>query len=130
MNGMIATKADHPGPVAVRSDGSTSGSMACDTRGRQLRKLLRPLRRQVSSRCDHGPQARNRILRQLPNLLEMRLASEALGVDLVDFLGAGWTHREPAALGRHLQPADRRVIARCGGEGRATATPVSRVIPS
>src|SRR3712207_7741211 len=37
---------------------------------------------------------------------------EALGVDLVDVLRARRPGREPAVLGGHLQPPDRRVVAR------------------
>ncbi len=38
-------------------------------------------------------------------------ALEALGVDLVDVLGAGRARGEPAVLGHDLQPADRRPVA-------------------
>ena len=41
--------------------------------------------------------------------------AERFGVELVDVLGAGRPRGEPAVLGGHLQPADRRVVA---GRGR------------
>ena len=43
-------------------------------------------------------------------------AAEALGVDLVDVLGARRAGGEPAVLGGDLQPADRRAVARRLGQ--------------
>src|SRR3954462_11258972 len=43
--------------------------------------------------------------------LEGLVALEALGVDLVDVLGARWARGEPRALGHDLDPADRRAVA-------------------
>src|SRR3974390_819135 len=43
--------------------------------------------------------------------LQVGLASETLGVDLVEILGAGRPGREPAVGRNHLEAADRRVIA-------------------
>src|SRR5690606_9837476 len=48
--------------------------------------------------------------------LQVRLAFEAFGVDLVDVLGAGWPRGEPAVIGDHLQSANRCAIARRLGE--------------
>src|ERR1700744_4423065 len=47
---------------------------------------------------------------------EVLRAAEGLGVELVDVLGAGRAGGEPAGPGDHLQPADRRVVARRGGQ--------------
>ncbi len=51
------------------------------------------------------------------------IRAKALGVDLVDVLGAGRPRREPAALGHHLQPADRRAVAGGPGEDRQDLSP-------
>ena len=47
-------------------------------------------------------------LRLLDDPLEMVVAEEALGVDLVDVLGPRRSCREPAVVGHDLEPADRR----------------------
>ena len=44
--------------------------------------------------------------------LQVALTPEALGVDLVDVLGAGWPGGEPAVVGDDLQAADRCTVAR------------------
>ncbi len=46
----------------------------------------------------------------------MRVALEALHVDLVDGLGAGGARREPAVLGHYLETADGGIIARRLGQ--------------
>src|SRR4029079_1685042 len=51
-------------------------------------------------------------LRLLQDPLQVVGAGEALGVDLVDVLGARRPRRVPAALGDHLDAADRRAVAR------------------
>ena len=48
----------------------------------------------------------------------MLLAPEALGVDLVDVLGARGARGEPAVRGRDLEPPDRRVVSRRARELR------------
>ena len=45
--------------------------------------------------------------------IQVGLVAEALGVDLVDILGAGGTRGEPAGFGNDLEAADRR--RRCAG---------------
>jgi hypothetical protein len=45
-------------------------------------------------------------------LLKVIATGEALRVDFVDLFGAGGPGREPAALGDHLDAADRGTIAR------------------
>src|SRR6185312_4984774 len=50
-------------------------------------------------------------LRFLQQALEVRLVLEALGVDLVDRLGAGGARGEPAAGGGGLDAADRGAVA-------------------
>src|SRR6266849_1407949 len=53
----------------------------------------------------------------------MRLAFEALRVDLVNVLRTGGSGRKPAATCHYFQAADRTVVARCfgqlGGDGLA-----------
>src|ERR1019366_1700589 len=44
------------------------------------------------------------------------LAAEALRVDLIDLLGAGWTRGEPAIVRRYLDPAKRRAVAGRNGQ--------------
>ena len=51
-------------------------------------------------------------LRLLDESREVVVAAEALRVDLVDVLRPRRPRREPALLGRDLQPADRRTVAR------------------
>ncbi len=46
----------------------------------------------------------------------MRVALEALHVDLVDRLSAGGARREPAVLGHHLETADGGIVARRLGQ--------------
>src|SRR5260370_4377422 len=50
-------------------------------------------------------------------LPQMTIAAEAVGVDLVDILGARGPRREPAAVGNHLDPAEALAVAGCGDEG-------------
>ena len=50
------------------------------------------------------------LLRLADDGVEVGLVLEALGVDLVDVLGARRPGREPAAGRHHLQPADRRAV--------------------
>src|SRR3546814_15454128 len=59
-----------------------------------------PLQRRV-----HDP------LRLGEDRLQVVAALEAFAVDLVDVLGARRTRGEPAAVGNHLDAADRRVVA-------------------
>src|SRR5262245_52024548 len=69
--------------------------------------------RGLSDRRGHDP------LCLADDRVQVGLVLEALGVELVDVLGAGRPGREPAT-GRHdLQPADRGVVARGAGELRA-----------
>src|SRR5271166_3603206 len=49
----------------------------------------------------------------MENGLEVPLAPEALGVDLVNVLCAGRPRRKPSAGRHYLQPADRSIITRC-----------------
>ena len=46
----------------------------------------------------------------------MRFALEALGIDLIDVLGAGGPGRKPAVRGHNFQAADWRIIARSFGQ--------------
>ena len=55
-------------------------------------------------------------LRVLDDAAQVVLALKALGIDLVDILGAGRAGGEPAVRGHHLQPADGRAVARRRGE--------------
>src|ERR1700748_1397693 len=55
-------------------------------------------------------------LRFLQDALQVLSAAEALGVDLVDVLGARGPRRVPAALGADLDAADRGAIARRVGD--------------
>ena len=52
------------------------------------------------------------LLRLLDDPVEVLLAAERLGVDLVDVLGAGRARREPAARADDLEAADRGAVAR------------------
>src|SRR5208283_1804518 len=45
-------------------------------------------------------------------------SAEGFGVQLVDVFGAGRTGGEPAGRRDHLESADRRVVARRGGQRR------------
>src|SRR5260370_15728462 len=49
-------------------------------------------------------------------LPQMTIAAEAVGVDLVDILGARGPRREPAAAGNHLDPAEALAVAGRGDE--------------
>src|ERR1700674_5385376 len=51
-------------------------------------------------------------LRVRQKLLKVIATGEALRVDFVDLFGAGGPGREPAALGDHLDAADRGTVAR------------------
>ena len=55
-------------------------------------------------------------LRLLQDAAQVVRPAEALGVDLVDVLGARRPRGEPAALGHHLHAADRRAVAGRRGE--------------
>src|SRR5437016_2593143 len=44
--------------------------------------------------------------------VEVAMIPEALRIDLVNVLGAGWPGREPAVVGDHLEAADRCVVTR------------------
>src|SRR5262245_4102957 len=76
-----------------------------------------------TSPCHSPPGLRTLCLQRigynLPRLaddgLEVRLVLEALRVDLVNILSAGRPGREPTTGRDHLQPADRRVVARRAG---------------
>src|SRR6185436_1391751 len=74
----------------------------------------RPARQQLAlrfRRCavERGGDDGAGIVLNLPKVIG---ATEALRVNLVDFLGAGGSRREPPALGSHLQAADRRTVPR------------------
>ena len=63
---------------------------------------------------------------------QMVLAAKALGVDLVDVLGARRPRGEPAVRGDHLDAADRRVVARRARRARARSSrrPARRRVPA
>ena len=48
-------------------------------------------------------------------LAQVLCADEALGVDLVDILRAGWAGGKPAVVRHHFQPADGGVVVRARG---------------
>ena len=54
---------------------------------------------------------RHDLLRLGDNLVEVRRALEALGVNLVDVFGAGRAHGEPAVCNADFQAANVRVVA-------------------
>src|SRR5437899_3753698 len=66
--------------------------------------------------CRSGEDACDHLLRRLLDLPQMVLAAEALGVDLIDILGARWPRREPAAVGSYLDPAEALAVAGRGAE--------------
>ena len=68
--------------------------------------------RRAPSLARAAQRALDDLLRLGDHALEVVLAPEALGVDLVDVLGAGRARREPAALGDDLEAADLGVVAR------------------
>src|SRR6185437_12444959 len=80
-------------------------SLAGFHRSRRNRfRMRRPLPRRKRT-VDHR-------LRLFEDTVEVLLAAEAFGVNLVDILGTRRTRGEPAAVGHHLQAADGSAVAR------------------
>src|SRR5688500_4109139 len=48
----------------------------------------------------------------LQNTAQMACSTEALGINLVDVLGAGWAGREPSTFSHHLYATDRHIVTR------------------
>jgi hypothetical protein len=56
----------------------------------------------------------------------MAFVAEAFCIDFVEILRVRGPRREPAAWHDHLEPTERRVVARRVGEVRLNAAPQSR----
>lgn len=63
-----------------------------------------------------GQRSRDDLLGLLLDEVEVRVALEALHIDLVDGLGAGGARREPAVLGDNLETTDGGIVARRLGQ--------------
>src|SRR6185312_7513193 len=81
-----------------------TGASATAIDGRALRAQRSPRRPQCGA---------HNLLGLLQDALQVRGVAKALGVDLVDILGARGSGGEPAVGGLHLQPADRCIVTRC-----------------
>ena len=94
-----------------------------------LRVLVVHAASALADRVPAGKRSIDHRLRLLHDAVEVLLAAKALGVDLVDVLGARGTRGEPAAVASStFDAADRRVVARRAVEYARIFSPASSVV--
>ncbi len=67
-------------------------------------------------RCRRTQRIVHHLLRLAQNRVQMGLALETLGVDLINVLGAGGSRCKPTALRHNFQAADWGIVARGFGQ--------------
>jgi hypothetical protein len=90
-------------PVKAGLQPAPAGETACPTKA-EMYKLQTRFSRALAERMSH-----DRLSFRF-DALQVVAAAKALGVNLVDLLGARWPRGEPASIGDHLHAADRIAV--------------------